>query len=476
MEAQTLDQAPSYELQQPEQRTAQGVVDSVIGFGIEVEDRDRVCGALSEIIDDFGISEDAFSDKGNAIIMTAVATMSADLDEEYKGRESDNGYFYGKSYLSDLIMSVVGTSTEFAEIVEEEHSTSAVSDAQTRKVLDKYSHPELSEEVVQFIDGSEFDDVRDALGIDKESQEPFEVRVLTINTDADYGLIPRVDYNGVAFGSEEWNQLLQDQDTIQEYELTLKQRAEDMNAELGREGSFAPAWVNHMDDGSTILCISSGLAEKLLYPTEERANFYTPGDRVRDLAVLKHEFTHTQKPITKHVGVGIAMEELRAEYFSGMKQGYMDVKKFSAGVRMFLGKSIPDSFSPSTGYDRAEFIQSLTESVGLRNMLDIMSGVPANYASDEDCSIFTRDIVSHNGGLNGLLARIHNRAETTDGPEVVEDRVSNYIDNLRTVLNGATISVESSLVYGGISELARAGIDNFRRRYPEESDGYDYFN
>ncbi len=441
------------------------IVAGVENIGISIKSPTEVAQNLSVLNHEFGISAEAYEDTTTSILLTGVAELTAELEARKEGMTIGQ-YGAEMEYVADLVMGIAGEHTVFSEQHEEGLKQGGFnpSDEHMMHVLDKYSQPELSKGLSDHIAGEALDGVRAAIGIDKSMESPFEVRVLSIGDDsAEYGLIPSINWEDQKIDTDEEIYIRE------KYKKDMNDRADSFNSELGRSEGFAPAWVMTFDDGKRVLCVTSGFAEKILYPEEDRAEYYDDRAREGDVALLEHEYTHTQQAITTKAGIGISLEELRAEYFSGNKHGYIDVKRTVNGIRAVTGVSVEDSFVAAELNSRDSVITDLAKTLGLQNTLDLMAAIPSNYASDEKVSPFIRGIVNHNGGLSGSLKRIYDRTLKEQGAEIVESRVSGFIDRLhRSTANSKYVTVESWLNYGGNTTLASIGMENYRRRYPQE--------
>lgn len=377
-------------------------------------------------------------------------------------------------YIADIVMGVASEYTAYHESDSSRIPESFVpSDEHQKLVYEKFMQPELTEEFTQFIQGEKFDELRSRL--DVVDEEPFEVRVLSVDAGDTYGLVPYVDFGEDQLSYEEFSARVKEGDIRRDYSKELEGRALRFANELGRERMFAPAWVSTFEDGTKYLCVTSALAEKVMYTDEERASHYNERDYVDDLSTAQHEYTHTQKMLTGgEIGLGIALEELRAEHFSGNHQGYTDIKKYFTGMKMLTGYSPVDSFEiDGKPYDQDEFLADIARNIGLEGLLEAMTVIPSNYVSDEHVSPFVKSIVAHNGGgISSHFAGMYDRLMNQHGSEVIEERISKFVDRVRDVCNG--ISVESWFAFGSPASFRDLGIENFRRRYPDESDNYEY--
>lgn len=449
------------------------VLRGIEGKGVEFHDKESLAKSLDTIIEEFGIENTVFDSAASALTLIAIADRhrniepNSALDPAEKKRELEA--------IADLVMLSVGPATRLAEEYKKTSDVSGLSDEAARSAYERFTQPELSAEMKAYIHGPAFDALRKRLGKDVRMDD-FDVRVLSVASREDaiaYGLIPSVDWDGLIY--EEAQRL---HDERREYEEGLYANGEKFKQAMGRETNFAPAWVNTDDEGKKTLFIPSATAEKILYPDEERAAHYSERDRLDDISTLEHEFVHTQGMLLfgGRIGLGIALEELRAEHFSGDKHGYIDIKKFFMGMSMVTGYTPKKAFErDGASYDEERFMLDIVSHVGLDGLLDTLTAVPINYVQAEHANPHLKAMVEHNGnGLSGLLENVYKKAIERDGQEAVEQRIDESVDKIREALKDGTISVESWFNYGGNAFLARLGVGNFRTRYPEESDNYEY--
>jgi len=454
--------------------SSSSILESIAQRGIEIGDEEYISESLDVLRQDLGIEDEAFTDFKRTIVLVAAADRLAQL----KKRDESVGVQGAEmEYIADLVMGIAGEYTAYHEsrspktldryIPSEEHQ---------KLVYEKYMHPELTAEFDEFIHGEAFDELRLRLGVDDE--EPFEVKVLSIDTGDSDGLIPYVDFGEDQLSHEEFSARIKEGDIRRDYRQGLENRSVRFANELGRDGVFAPAWVSTFDDGTKYLCVTTALAEKVMYTDEERSAHYDESYYVGDLATAQHEYTHTQEMLTGgEISLGIALEELRAEHFSGNHQGYTDIKKFFIGMRMLTGYNPSDSFEINgQPYNQDNFLADIVRNVGLAGLIDAMTVMPSNYVSDEQVSPFVKSVVAHNGGsISSHFAKMHDRLTDEFGKEVIEARISDFVDNVyEKCKDNEYITVESWFSYGAPVSFRDVGIKNFRRRYPDKSDGYDY--
>ncbi|CAN5460874.1 hypothetical protein BH10PAT3_BH10PAT3_7590 [soil metagenome] len=453
------------------------ILNGIEASGVPIENKEAVAGSLDVLRGEFGIEDSVFESPKTALVLTAVA------DRLNRGEQAEPISVGRKTseleYVADLVMFVAGAQTKFGDQYENITKEQSVSDVQSKAAYDRFTQPEVSKDMDEFIRGPKFDELRKRLGVTSET--PYEVRVLAIDSEAgsqSFGLVPRLELPDGAT-PEQLRNYQKESDYRQNYIKGLQKNGDDFNEALGREGAFAPAWVTNFEDGTQYLCLALPTAEKVMYSEEERANYYDDDSRMRDLAIVEHEYTHTQKQLLfkNKIGVGIALEEMRAEHFSGNKQGYVDIKKYFTGIRMLTGYSPTDSFEiDGSPYDEQTFLTDIAKNIGLDGLLDCLTTIPVNYAEDEGATSFLKSVVAHNGGsVSGQFQKAYDYYNSKLGKDVVTTNIDKFIDAAHNKIKGSgVITVESWLSYGGNKSLAKIGRENFRRRYPEESDNYDY--
>lgn len=461
-------------LQSSEVLKASQIIDTIDDRGIVIDDREAVESSLETLQQEFGIQNEAFDDLTNTLVITAAASKLASIEADDSLSPSERRK--GMEHVADIVMGVAGEFTAFDSI---DMGTSVdryvPSDERQKEIYEKYAHPELSAELSAFIHGPALDEVRRRLGVEGGEEDPYEVKVLSIDIGDTDDLVPNVDYGD---NEHTYEELKKEEASRNDYKKGLSDRSESFVADMGREEVPAPAWVTTFDDGSKYLVVSSALAEKVLYTDEERPGYYQDADYERDIALLTHEYTHTQGMLTGgKVGPGIALEELRAEHFSGNKHGYTDIKNFFVGIGMLTGYHPANSFEiDGTPYNQDEALVDIAKNIGLDGLLDCMTAIPGNYAEDESASPFIKGIVAGNGGgLSAQFQKVYDKEVAKHGHEKIDDQISSFVDKVYNSLKGNKyITVESWFDYGDVASFRDIGIENFRRRYPDASNGYDY--
>lgn len=427
MSAQTpnsLNQLPEAQMNKESLQRFEGQLDTLaIGIPEITRDRELILGAGSDIIDQFALKPELFDDDGRSLIFSSIASRWA-ANKERVGEEAEGEQIF----LTDTITLLANKhSDSLSDARKEIESENQSVDEETEVgVYDKYTDKELSEAVQRSIDNGFLDNVKRQLGVTQDNEDDYEIRVLSIgDASQTYGIdAPRPDYS-LPYDHPDLISAEQAQEDNREWKRNLENRSIEFAKELGKDGLFSPAWVTDLA-GKRTLCISSGLAKKVIDPDIiADAAWYTPDDLNRDLAILSHEYTHTQGGIMLDRGIvfGINVEELRAEHFSGNKQGYQDIKGFFMHYRILTGHGVADEFNSRTkGGTTSEAFGSIANHVGLKNMLDVALASPNNYISDQSNS-YVRRTFEHIGGFDKVLERIMEHQVVGGHGAEIEERV-----------------------------------------------------
>lgn len=201
-----------------------------------------------------------------------------------------------------------------------------------------------------------------------------------------------------------------------------------MEKELGDQVKLGMAWVAQLgEEKQTTLCITAPLARKILHPSLTAGTKYYDHDaRVRDMAVVEHEYTHTQGGLSvdHDIWIGINAEEVRAEEFSGNKMGYWDVKGFFVDIGVATGFDMVSVLrSRAKGGTQREVYSDMANALGLQGMLEVLMAPPANYVTEQG-NQYQRGCFEYLGGYDGVVGRLLERERQAGNGEQVEARVA----------------------------------------------------
>lgn len=374
--------------------------------------------SASEMIDAMGIEEDFFDDRTRATLFILAANKAARSDSYHdKERAADIALILSRFHSSET-NSLDGILTPKVE--------EAITDSERMAIYKDYTNKELSQRLEAAIRGDLIQDTRERLGITKpEEDEPFTVRVLAIADDYNmHGITPGphkelVDELG-AQGANDFSS------NVSNLEKEFKQRYERFFKEQGMEPlRGAAAWVTTIE-GETQLCVMQPTAEKVLdrESVTGKTDYYTDEDWDRERHLIAHEFVHTQGMLSKN-GLGLSLEELRAEELANSAAGYNEIKSFITDIKLVTGVDIREIIQEtfSSGGKGAEVYTRLAAELGVDATLDIVSALPDVYLSDkEGISKLRRDVSLSTGGFNEIIERLYVKAVEDGKREAVEER------------------------------------------------------
>jgi hypothetical protein len=397
-----------------------------------------------------------FEDEGRSVVFTAISSRWA----RNKGAEGPEAEAEQRFLFDTVALLAHEHSDSLAEAHQQiKESDSPIGEAGIKEVYDKYTDKELSEAVATKVAEGHLDAVKAKMGITAENEDPYDIRVLSIGEDSQtMGLdAPKPDYD-LPYNHPDYQSALQLQDHVSAWKKGLEKRAVEFAQELGRDAIFAPAWVTKVD-GKRTLCILSGLAEKIIDPKSiENTSWYDEDNLDRDLAIFEHEYVHTQGGLAVDKGItfGINLEELRAEHFSGNRQGYKDIKGFFQDYGIITGHLVAsDAIDPATkGGSTSEVFATIANKVGLDRMLEVVMASPKNYIEQQSNS-YVREAYDHIGGFDGVLQRILEDEIAAGNGEEVEKRIDNAAERLANIVNqpGAVLDVEGWAGFRAMSNL-----------------------
>jgi len=212
-----------------------------------------------------------------------------------------------------------------------------------------------------------------------------------------------------------------------------------MRAELHTDHT-SPAWIATYGD-RTLLCISTGLAKKLLDPgIIENTSWYSQDDLKRDFAFLEHEYTHTQEGIMvdNDVKFGISLEERRAEYFSGDKHGYADTKGFFSDYGVLTGHVITDEFDAfPMGGTAADLLGAVANHTNLALMAELAMIVPNPYKEAQRGTVYGAAIQDYIGGYDGFEQKLLAAQLDAGNGAAIEERVTKVANKLMQIGAGS---------------------------------------
>lgn len=398
------------------------------------------------ITEELGLQPEFFNDASRTFFFSAIAQRYASL-EDLKTTMTVDQYTTEKEFIFDATVLLAGDkSSLYPETKNLIDSDQGASDKVIETVYNRFINKEVSKELEEAIEGGLLANVKERLGVNKDNEDPFKVQVLNIGDEfTTLGMRPDMpDLSDKKWNGPEWQDWNYTQAAFKGYGAELTAKGKEFKRQLGTEGNIPPAWITKIN-GVNTLNLPLPVAEKILYRDQERSRLYADDDAARDFAILEHEYTHTQGGLNldNNIFFGIGLEELRAEHFSGNKQGYLQIKGFFADLKIVTGINFPELMSQEIkGGDAPEFYTALAEQLGLQNVLEIALTVPSPYI-DKKVRPLQAHISTYLGGADAVTERIFNQVTENDPKR--QEAIDAYIDDWAT--RNANLNSESWASY-----------------------------
>jgi len=348
----------------------------------EVESNlESIVAAAHELVRRHQIQAEFFADKAQTLLFIALAHRLSEIQHLPQEQRQQDETFIN----SATILLTLKKSGHFDELRESIGSQYIIPEETEVAVYEKFTNHQLTAELMQAIEKGMLDQVKQRLGITVDNESPYELKVLSIGDEfSAHGMQPHVsqemseDYN-----HPDWPETNINFDLYKEWIKGLEKRKEDFGAAIGRPGDVPLAWITHLGNRQ-FLCLPQPFAEKLLHPDQQRAKYYEDADRQRDFAILEHEYVHTQNglPLNGQIFFGMALEERRAELFSGDRQGYGDIKAFFSDLEVINGFNIKEFLVNTKTKEPAEVYRDLAATIGLQATLELSLITPKAYVSE----------------------------------------------------------------------------------------------
>ncbi len=468
-----VDDAANIEKRAVVQEGVQKSIDGYIEAGLELDDDDaeKIINAASELADEFDLEDSFFEEPQRVAMFLPIANEYAALEDSEAENLETGKYTAHKEFIANYLVLLAGDYSPYKNLISAGQEIE-VSEAAKRNIYDRYTNQQVSSELLDFIDQNGLlDEVRSSMGISVNDNEvPFNLRVMNIDGAEKYGggsqncfgMLPGYEHfvpeniTGDEFlkADDEYQDV---EESFKKYENGLISNGRSFASALGRNfDAISPAWVEYID-GEPQLCIPLPVAEKIVYRDEQRSEHYNEKERDRDIAILRHEYVHTQQMLTVdgRPELGIALEELRAEHFSGDRHGYTDIKRHFLYLSMldnnnFNPKKIFNDYNADNPYSPTDFYQQLGAEIGLSGVLEYIVATPGNYVEDQKEGSLQNSINDYVGGLDGIQEKIWNRAMAAGDGEEIQARILKIANKI-----SERIDPESYFSYGGNTYLAR---------------------
>jgi hypothetical protein len=361
--------------------------------------------ATEFISDELRLDRAFFDAPSNTILLVSIADSWVTNEEKVAQHGAyDSKLAAERTMLVDTAMVVAGE--HMAEKLDpdagmpDSREREDATDLARAEFLETTRDPELEAQITELIKtdgpGSLLEWQREQLGVTARDEAPFDVKVVKIGDKAslqDAGAIRQVPWPDYDLRETD-RQAYDRQDAIAEqieiendafakpYEDAQREYDERFGAETG---NLPPAWVDiDSKTGQKTLFIRGTDAFALLNQ-KEAGNFDDEtADAARDaVAYVRHEFGRTQKSLLRgdRSQLGLIVEERKAEYISGDKHGYNDVKFLFDDLGAVTDSDLEGVLAESIKQEDplTAFLSESSKTVGLRNTLLLMVNKPLPY-------------------------------------------------------------------------------------------------
>jgi len=327
--------------------------------------------------------------------------------------------------------------------------------------LEKKTDTQLSKEVqdilAQYGAGSFLERQRSMLGIHPQNEQPFVVRVLNMADDIDFH-VAHVQEKPIfpdwrpGHTEEEKQQYFEESDAASAVHEANKSERQPFidNLERYRElfgkklGDLPPAFCHVKEGQVTTLYLRATQGKAIL---KYHGTGRLPSDEIaRDdvesvLAIIRHEYAHTQKQLTLgvHSQIGMCAEERKAELVSGNRGGYNDIKYLFQDLMLATGVDMLKVLENSLKEDDAAsaFVLQGARQMGLRNILLLTALKPLPYEMyPEHAKAFIDMSRQKRTGDRSSLDLPMRETIERFGLGEVRERVVAWVDNMQASAGG----------------------------------------
>lgn len=433
-----------------------------------------------------GLKADFFEDTSSVVLLTAIADSWVSNEQRAVDNPYDERIGREREMLADVLLMAAGGSSEYLQELSANNpelasrylpTETSTQGKESEAFYDSISDAELADKVKTIFsdngEGAFLDAQRAALGINSGNEKPFEVRVLNMGNQYEFK-------RAGVLGNIKWPEFTKDPTAVEKYMDGIQTKAATL--EHGRQqkfmqpfkdnekryeqelkekqGNLPAAFVSFNSGRPPVLTLRAPEAHLLInYMSGKKVAMDDEADLERSLAVLRHEYAHTQKYLHRgeHVQLGLNLEERKAELVSGDKQGYLDVKYMMTDLSGATGVNIVEELGTALLEEDAlgAFLSSSATKIGLRNTLLLMATKPLPYDSNpEHAKEFAQlGCLVEPGDGSALDIAIRHTLETRGDDELVA-KLDKWVDSNPDV--DTDFFVDSYIPYRAKHGLKRA--------------------
>lgn len=401
-------------------------IEAIADLGTEVpeinSDYELISVMANSLVESYSIDPEFFKDKTKTLLFSALAQRLGQVraQPDMPGEQR----IHEELFINNALILLLRDHTPLAQNHKLDiDKSSDISEESVLHIYDRYTNHQLTAELEQAVAAGLFGDLAQRLGVLPDTQDAFGLRVMSLGTDTmTHGLIPPMTSEmELDWQDPGWD----DTALAQNYIKDLSQRAQQFSAEVKQEINEGHiAWRLRLGNRQ-FMCIPQPIAEKILHTDQKRADYYEANNmREGELAAIKHEYVHTQRDISADEDgfFGLSMEERRAEYFSGDRLGYKDVKGFFDDVNVLTGFNFTDFLEQHRQATKEETYIDLANTFDLQTLLEMSLIVPRPYLSDNRS--LQKQANQHLGGYDAVLARIYKKQVAAGHQGAMQTRIN----------------------------------------------------
>jgi hypothetical protein len=399
----------------------------------ELVENQVIVETAKHLCTEFKLEQDFFNDKSKVMLLLGIASRAEEVRSGGDGPDHDS---------TVEMMTLLGHhfSDTLSEIYQNSRDKKAMNEKSIQDIYARYTDSALTAELEMAIDNGLLDDLKIRLGIDELNETEFDIRVLSIAiTEMPlFGLNLELNKGDGDLTDQEAKDESETFRAVNRWKRNMLARGSNMQRELGPDAPNSDAWVHIDSKGARTLCIASGFVERVLKPEAiEGLDTNNNRDYERAMAVIEHEYTHTQGGSNIDGGhIGVMLEELRAELFSGNNLGYQEVKAFFGDYRILTGHDIRKKMMTlEKGGTSEQVYAGIANTVGLSAMAEILFTLPNSYIEASNGKSLDTVIAKSLKGSKGVLSRIHDRVVSRGGEQDIITRAKEEADRIRTIVS-----------------------------------------
>jgi len=359
----------------------------LLGLPEYVEKQEIIIAATKRIVELFDIDQLFFEDPARSFIMASIAERwgKANTPEEL-------------SFLYNAIILLAHSHSSKLEsefIVAASPSIPELSPEEERRIYNRFTNVQLTNDINAQKDVL-FKEIRERIGVNPDNEDDFEVVVLDIASESTLFDLP------VSISDK----------LYKDWQNGLLANLQKLKSEL-RVDSLPVLWaIKKPSSNKKILCLDLPTAERLLHEDIDRAKCGSEDSfeqaRLRLKSLVAHEYIHTQGGMSPGMEgyFGIGLEERRAEYLSGDKNGYLDIKRFIFDVEIVTGLDFKQLFdSAPKGGEAFDVYMKIAQIIGLSATLELLMMYP-NRLMQAGSNELMDSVCVYLGGYDGFINRL----------------------------------------------------------------------